>query len=140
MSRGKVTMRIAAALVFFATPSMADVAVFVTPSGNIQCSAGTGEGPADVSCTIFERSGPLARPDTQGCMSNYGHHFILFDRGEVQMPCEDLPRRMTGAPVAQYGVTARFGEITCQSSQSGFECRNGDGRGFFLSRARQSVF
>jgi hypothetical protein len=124
----------------FAGPSVADVAVFMTPSGNIQCSAGTGEGAADVSCTIFERSGPLARADTGGCMSNFGHHFVLFDHGGVEMPCEDLPRRMSGAPLAGYGEAARFGKITCTSSKSGFECRNADGHGFFLSRARQSVF
>jgi hypothetical protein len=126
--------------VLASAPCHADVAVFATPSGNIQCSAGTGEGPADVSCTIFERTGPTARPDPFGCMSNYGHHFILYDRGEVEMPCEDLPPKMSRAPKAAYGDQARFGEIRCTSSKAGFECRNADGHGFFLSRARQTVF
>ena len=50
------------------------------------------------------------------------------------------PGGAPGGDVAQYGQTGRFGGITCLSSQQGFECRNADGHGFFLSRKRQSVF
>nr|WP_297971004.1 DUF6636 domain-containing protein [uncultured Amaricoccus sp.] len=39
-----------------------------------------------------------------------------------------------------YGRALDFRDIFCQSSRNGLECRNADGHGFFLSRARQSVF
>ena len=38
-----------------------------------------------------------------------------------------------------YGRTGEVPGISCRSSREGLECRNADGRGFFLSRARQSV-
>ena len=44
------------------------------------------------------------------------------------------------APQAPYGETGHFGQIVCTSSRQGLECRNADKHGFFLSRARQSVF
>lgn len=45
-----------------------------------------------------------------------------------------------GVDVAAYGETGRFGAISCTSSQKGLECRNRDGHGFFLSRARQVAY
>jgi hypothetical protein len=56
------------------------------------------------------------------------------------MRCAPLSRSKAGFDRADYGVTGAFGDITCHSARTGFECRNAEGRGFFLSRARQSVF
>ena len=49
-------------------PAFADVDVFNTPSGNIECSAGIGDGiPPEVYCTIFDRSAPPSIPRLAQC-------------------------------------------------------------------------
>lgn len=124
-----------------AAPALADIFPIRTPSGNIGCSAGVGDGTAssDIICEIVERSGPPAAPRPGGCAGAWGHIFWLKERGPVQMQCGPA-RGRPGGDVAEYGQTGRFGAITCLSGREGFECRNADGHGFFLSRKRQSVF
>jgi hypothetical protein len=122
--------------------AQADVFLFSTPSRNIECAVGLDEVSADITCTIHERNGlpALAQPST--CLAPWGHHFTLLERGPVQMGCGGPGARNTASHVeiAPYGETGQFGLITCLSLETGFECRNADGHGFFLSRARQSVF
>jgi hypothetical protein len=53
--------------------AFADVDPFNTPSGNIQCSAGIGDGiPSDVYCTIFEHDGPPPTPGLAKCSDAFG--------------------------------------------------------------------
>ena len=132
-----------AVLLLSAAGASADVTPFRTPSGNIECSIGQDFGvPPDLRCAIFERSGPPAAPRPPGCAGPWGHIFVLLERGPVRMECGD-PGRPSAAPgidVAPYGVSAAWGGIGCSSSERGLECRNADGHGFFLSRARQSAY
>lgn len=123
-----------------AGPAAADVFMFATPSGNIQCSVGVSAESADVQCSIVERSGPPPMPRPMACASGWGHSFILLERGPVQMVCGPEPTRLSLQDTAPYGETGRFGDITCQSERTGFSCRNADGHGFFLSRRSQRVF
>lgn len=123
-----------------AGPAGADVWTFETPSRNIQCSVGEDRDGSDIECTIIERSGPPARPKPASCRSGWGHTFVMLDRGTVEMVCGPLSRARSGQDTAEYGVTGRFGGFTCHSSTRGLDCRNLDGHGFFLSRARQSVW
>ena len=117
-------------LLAFAIPAAADVWTFETPSENIQCSVGEDfEVLSDIHCTIIERSGPPA-----------AHAFYMKEEGPAELLCETLDRNKDGFDRAEYGVTGEFGGFTCQSSRKGLECRNRDGHGFFLSRARQSIF
>ncbi|MFN3846298.1 MAG: DUF6636 domain-containing protein [Paracoccaceae bacterium] len=120
----------------------ADVFPFSTPSRNIECSVGLSAASADISCTIFEKGGPEARPRPSGCAGPWGHHFSMVERGPVTMACGGPGRKNSASyvDIADYGVTGTFGDITCLSQRSGFECRNADGHGFFLSRARQAVY
>jgi hypothetical protein len=131
-----------AALIWIATgaAAAADVWTFETPSENIQCSVGESLEGSDLACTIIERSGPPAAPRPAGCTSDWGHDFFMRDRGPVQLLCQPLHRGRDGFDRAEYGVTGQFGGFTCTSSTSGLECRNLDGHGFFLSRARQLAF
>jgi hypothetical protein len=122
------------------TAALADVNLFRTPSGNIQCSAGEDFDGADLRCEIRERSGPPALPRPAECPGAWGHRFVLLDRGPVRMECGDAGPAYGPVEVAPYGRQGRWGGITCLGSEQGFECRNLDGRGFFLSRARQAVF
>ena len=123
-------------------PALADVSPSRTPSGNIDCTIGTGEGPPDLRCTIHERSGPPAAPQPASCQGPWGHHFTLLSRGPVVLDCGPPGPKATspGVDVAEYGLDADWGGIACSSSASGLSCTNADGHGFFLSRARQSVY
>jgi hypothetical protein len=91
---------------------------------------------------IFERSGPPTTPRSAGCDDIWGYRFSMGSRGAVTAECGQPGSSNTapGVDVARYGDTGKFGAIVCRSSESGFECRNADGHGFFLSRRRQSVF
>jgi len=124
-----------------ANSALADVDIFRMPSGNVECSIGTGEGPSDISCVIFERTGAPAAPRPAGCDGPWGHKFLMRGRGPVRLECG-----APGSPVMDsasdfaYGRTGEVPAISCRSSREGLECRNADGHGFFLSRSRQSVF
>lgn len=128
------------ALLLVGGPAAADVFGFETPSGNIDCSVGLESDYADIICTIHQRNGPPALPAPAGCTEDWGHIFELQERGPTRMVCQDKGQDHSWNDKASYGVTGRFRSITCDSSEKGFECRNADGHGFFLSRARQSVF
>ena len=128
------------AVIFCASPAIAEVWSFETPSENIQCSVGESAETSDIQCTIIERYGPPALPRPANCQSDWGHDFQMFDTGPVKMLCQPLNRNRDGFDRAEYGVTGRFGGFTCNSSTKGLECRNLDGHGFFLSRAVQQVF
>ncbi|WP_372572516.1 DUF6636 domain-containing protein [Ruegeria jejuensis] len=123
-----------------AAPVSADVWTFETPSENIQCVVGQGPNSSDLECRIIERYGPPALPRPASCASDWGHSFLMYDTGPVQMLCAPLSHNRGGFDRAEYGVTGQFGGFTCHSSRKGLDCRNLDGHGFFLSRAVQSVF
>lgn len=122
-------------------PARADVAPFQTPSGNIQCSVGEDfDVPADVICTILRREGPPAAPTLAACGAGQGHRFRLSEAGPVEASCDPAPVANPNAEVAPYGVAAQWGALRCLSTERGFECENGDGHGFLLSRASQRVW
>ena len=56
------------------------------------------------------------------------------------MGCAGDTVRHSGGAVLPYGHSLSFGAIVCTSSEQGLECVNGEGRGFFLSRAAQRIF
>lgn len=119
----------------------ADVWTFETPSENIQCTVGEDFGvESDISCTIIERHGPPAAPRPASCDGDWGHIFFMRETGSVELLCEEMYRGRDGFDRAEYGVTGEFGGFVCHSSRKGLECRNRDGHGFFLSRAKQTVF
>jgi surface antigen len=63
----------------------------------------------------------------------------MRERGHVTVKCgRTAPASIDNA--VKYGGTVKYEGIACRSSTNGLECRNADGHGFFLSRARQSVF
>lgn len=124
------------------TPALADIFGFETPSGNIDCSVGIGEGPTDIMCTIYDRQGPPALPKPASCKGIWGHDFQMRSRGRVEMTCRTQPLKNIAAyEQAPYGVKSGFDpDLVCTSSKQGLDCRNADGHGFFLSRARQTVY
>lgn len=134
---------LATVLLLAASPAMANVTPFKTPSGNIECTIGESvDASSDLRCVIFDRSGPPAAPRPAGCDGAWGHIFVLLDVGETRMECgaPGQPNTAPGVDVAAYGQESDWGGLSCASSAKGLECRNADGSGFFLSRARQTIF
>jgi hypothetical protein len=64
----------------------------------------------------------------------------MRETGPAEVLCVQTDRNKGGFDRAEYGVTGEFGGFICQSSRKGLKCSNRDGHGFFLSRAKQSVF
>ncbi|MDO6585349.1 hypothetical protein Q4543_07450 [Salipiger sp. 1_MG-2023] len=129
-------------LCLLASPAVADVDFFSTPSGNIHCSVGIEANVSDIFCTIYERTPTLPRP---GNCRSAGHTVSMLNRGPVTLECDQPGKSYArpsdpGSQVLQYGQRWDIGGILCSSSRQGLECRNDSGHGFFLSRARQSVF
>lgn len=122
-----------------ATAAQADVWSFATPSGNIKCVVGEDFGGSDLECTIYQRSAAMAQ--FPACPANRGLSVFMRNRGGVEVTCLARGQRASGAQhVAEYGDTGRFGGFTCLSTRKGLDCRNEEGRGFFLSRANQRAF
>ncbi len=125
-------------LLILPTIANADGYGFMTPSGNIYCNGAVEV--SEISCTIVERSGPPAQPRPGSCSAAWGHTFKLGAAGQATMSCANPPSRVDYTDIAPYGVTGRFGDITCQSESAGLTCRNPSGHGFFLSRGKQEMF
>ncbi|MBN9888843.1 DUF6636 domain-containing protein [Salipiger abyssi] len=119
-----------------AAPVAADVSPFRTPSDNVRCWIGTGEGPPDLSCEIVEINGApnVARPAS--CSGPWGHKYELLSHGDVRLECGAPVKGASppGVDVAPYGVSSDWGGISCLSERSGLRCQNVDGHGFLLSR------
>jgi hypothetical protein len=119
---------------------MADGFGFRTPTGNIYCN-GSLEGGAELSCTIVNRESGSSPAAIGGCPAGHEVSVDLGERGPARATCGGPAGRLSVySDVASYGATGTFGRIVCLSEQTGFSCRNADGRGFFLSRRSQQVF
>ena len=129
---------VALCLVTTATGVAAEGYGFRTPSGNIYCN---GSVEADeISCSIVDRSGPPAAPDTGACTAVWGHHVQLDRTGQARVICGTVPQKSTYTDIAPYGVSDSFGGINCRSETTGLQCTNADGHGFLLSRSQQRVW
>ena len=129
---------LAVLLAFAAPPLLADGFGFRTPSGNIYCNGSVGGG--DLGCTIVNRD-PGSAPAGLSCPGGNELHVDLLQTGAVRASCGGPAGRMSSyTDIADYGVSANFGRIACVSQTSGFQCTNGDGHGFFLSRASQRIY
>ncbi|UXZ04692.1 DUF6636 domain-containing protein [Moraxella nasicaprae] len=113
---------------------------FQSPSGNILCSGDEYE-LGYVSCFIMETDNarpPIPRPSS--CDADWGQDFGLNRTGRAHMNCySDFPYNQ-GARVLAYGQSVSGKGWTCTSQQSGMRCTNKDGRGFLLSRKKQTLF
>lgn len=129
------------ALGLLAAEARAELTGFQTPSGNIHCIGGTDGGDAFVDCELIARNDarPLL-PIPADCDLDWGSRFSVDEAGFGGMVCHGDTVRDAANPVLPYGRAVGIGSIACTSGEAGLECRNAEGHGFFLSRARQSVF
>jgi hypothetical protein len=108
---------------------------FTTPSRNIGCAGDA----TFVRCDIRQtRVKPPPKP--RSCKFDWGNAFELRQRGRARRLCHS-DTVLGSRRVLAYGRSTRLGRrITCTSRRSGLTCRNRDGHGFFLSRARIRLF
>jgi len=127
-------------LLGLAVPALADGLGFRTPSGNIYCN-GSLQGGAELTCLIINREPGSAPAGIGDCPAGRELSVHIDETGPVAAQCGRPSGRLsTYTDIADYGVTGRFGRITCLSQRSGFTCGNADGRGFTLSRRAQTLF
>ena len=117
---------------------------FRTPSDNIHCMFVMDENktePNGIACDIRNRSNerPIL-PKPKDCEFDWGQRFELGNSSDAGLECVSDSVRGDDSRVLQYGSSMRLGNIVCSSLQSGLECRNDKGRGFFLSRSFQKIF
>ncbi len=131
------------ATLLVSTPAAAmDLQPFRTPSDNIHCMFITDdEGRSSVECELRTRSNTkpaLPRPDD--CDLEWGSRFYVEAKGKAGMACHGDTLADPSAPELGYGEQVSAGGIVCKSAETGMTCKNGKGRGFSLSRAKQTLF
>jgi hypothetical protein len=110
---------------------------FQTPSRNIGClySSATGR-PSYLRCDIL--SGVKPRPRRACQLDWVGFSMNAASRATATCAGDTVYAR--GARVFPYAWTWTRGGFTCTVGRAGLRCRNGAGRGFFLSKARSYAF
>lgn len=132
------------AILLCPTPVLSlDLHFFRSPSDNIHCMAFKDEGQAvftSVECEISDTSGPPVQPKPSDCDLEWGGRFIIRQTGRADLVCHGDTIRTEGSPILLYGGGLQFSGITCLVTEKGLEYRNVEGRGFFMSKARQVLF
>ncbi len=112
-------------------------AFFRSPSGNIWCAITAGDGV--VAECYLRRFTPAPQLAAQGCAQAWG--FFVDHQGVGRAVCTDPSFVMMQQPkVLDYGRWVTFAGVTCRSERTGMTCTNGNGRGFSVARATQSLF
>jgi hypothetical protein len=113
---------------------------FRTPSANIGCgySKFAGE-PANLRCEIVSGIRPLP-PKPRSCTEGlWGRAVGMAPTGPARGYCITDTVMEPGARVLAYGRAWARGGFTCVSRAGGLACRNRDGHGWLLSRARSRL-
>jgi hypothetical protein len=112
---------------------------FKTPSGNIICGYGGGS----IGCGIKTGLKPAPK-NTCHDLDYSGKRMSLRSTGTAMVDvCAGDPGPFlleAKAPVLAYGSKWHGSGITCASRPAGLTCKNRDGHGFFMSRARSYRF
>lgn len=113
-------------------------AEFQSPSKNITCKDfGT-----EVGCYISQNTAKKpALPKPADCDLDWGDMFYVGKTGKASLECHgDMPVNTSGATTLAYGKTIKGNGWSCTSQKTGMTCKNSQGHGFTLSRAKQTVF
>ncbi len=123
-------------------PAEADeLQFFHTPSGNIHCLAWSASDSTGVACDIMQVTKRTVRiPQPADCEFDWGNRFEVRVRGQAELVCYSDALISEDSRTLKYGTSLTFKGITCESRTDGLECRNRQGHGFFLSKARQALF
>lgn len=112
---------------------------FRSPSDNIHCYYEDYEGELSVRCDLAEGRQSYTVPP-QDCDLDWGMSFALGETGPAELTCHGDTIRNPGSAVLAYGSELVIGGISCLSEKAGLSCRNGEGHGFKLAKARQEMF
>ena len=116
---------------------------FKAPSGNIHCmleAMGDVPGePAVLRCDVMQISNRAPRRPAD-CDLEWGQSFHIVAGEESGLSCVGDTVRNDAYPTLRDGQTWQQAGFTCRSEKAGLTCANSGGRGFVLSRARQSLF
>jgi hypothetical protein len=107
---------------------------FQAPSRNIGCVVGEGVLRCDIGQT---RARPPRKPAS--CDLDWGNAFSMAARSRARRLCVG-DTVLGGRPVVSYGSTWRFRGFACTVRTVGVRCVNRAGHGWFLSRARVTLF
>jgi hypothetical protein len=147
----------------YAIAQEGEIVVFETPSGNISCVYGgpdSNSPESSITCEIYKFTSSFdqefARDRWLGCeypndtcTPDKINRFTVSDssqKGEAGCPCLDIttcidyPDVCKSITTIDYGASFRRGGLSCSSEKDGMTCRNALGHGFFLSKAKQSIF
>lgn len=127
-----------AGTMLLATPALAQY--FNSPSGNIYCAGDEGEN-GYVSCFIMDTTNSKPpQPKPKDCDFDWGGMFAVERTGRAYMECySDFPYD-PNARVLQYGQSVNGKGWSCTSQTTGMRCVNSSGRGFQLSKSKQTLF
>jgi hypothetical protein len=111
---------------------------FRLPSGNIGCSGFVGAAgrPSYLRCDILSGLKPQPR---QACELDWTGYAIR-PTGRARAVCAGDTAYDNRARILRYDSTWRQGPFVCGSGRMGLRCKNREGRGFVLSRARSYAF
>ena len=116
-----------------------DFVSFKAPSGNINCAWYKTDAGPEVRCDIRKFSASFKRPSD--CELDWGYAFAIGAKsGKGAVLCAGDTVVSPDASVLAYGKTFSKGGLACVSSTSGMTCKNKNGRGFSISRAKQRIF
>ena len=112
---------------------------FQTPSGNIHCTYRSFDGNRSLRCDISRTTNkPAPRP--RSCEYDWGKYFGLTPRGKGRGLCVSDTAMDPRHRKLAYGSTWKRGPFTCRSRTTSLRCTNTRGRGFVLSRSKQTLF
>jgi len=140
----RIVIGIAATALLLAVPNAFGASgadTFRMPSGNIFCAyEHYSFAPIDLRCEIRTKVRPLP-PKPASCVDgSWGEGYSMRRTGPAYVLCISDTIYDPKASVLPYGATRQFGLFTCSSSAAGLRCTNGDGHGFFLSKAHSYAF
>jgi hypothetical protein len=133
---GAVLFLIAAPATDADTGNRAQVNAWQSPGGNIQCGYDHGS----VICIIYKQSF-AKKPSCKGMYTAAGS-VKRSGRSDLGIACYYGVPIVSGPPFATlgYGKQIRRLGVTCFSFKGGMKCKNKDGHGFKLMKARAIKF
>lgn len=141
-----------------------NAAYFETPSRNIFCFYASADGYYKynhIECEIREftpsfphsysgnSTDPECVPEVGSCRADKLDRYVIESSSSTGLnycPCMDIVNVIDNPDIIRdmftlnYGETFERGGLTCLSERRGLTCENSSGHGFFLSKAKQSVF
>lgn len=121
---------------FFTPVHAEEFAGFKSPTGNIFCMIFEG----NLRCDLLQNEAKLP-PHPKDCDLDWGNAFGVGQSNQkAERVCAGDSVANPRYPILNYGKSISKEGFTCRSERTGMTCKNKFGRGFFLSRQKQTLF